>query len=1038
MRQPAISFIVLLLLAGRVQAQQPVDIPPAVAGQPFSDRVLGLDAELTALRVTTWDDGPARMMLLDGDARFRMGTYGFEGNRAVVRIERQDRMGQRLWHLAIYLTDATPLAGVGPVRAEAGRLMITATTTGAVRLDNPGLLERVAQPPDEPLITDARQRLAELRRNRQQPGLAVPDTDLIGDDALATRDARRAALAAEQQRVYRASPGGAPSTATTAADGSSAVPTDTSPNTQPLTPNRQRPDILPARGTVAYAMDAWAVQPTEGQTLVSLIGDVRLVFEGVPGTAVVPGAPSPGGAAGSAPGGRVVTLKAQRVVLFLDNEADADTPTAAAGSLDASAVSGVYLEDGATITDGDYTVRAPRVYYDLARNQAVLLDAVFYTYDLKRQIPLYVRAARVRQTSATDFAASDAKLTTSEFAVPHFSIGANELQVSEYRTADDRSGFAFVAEGTTLNLGKWPFFYWPRLAGYVQDIPLRRVSAGYSSDTGVSVRTSYDVFALLGRAEPDNVDWTADLDYRGTHGPALGTTLAYDTPDGLGNARAYLLPDDSGTDEIGGRLDVEHSDDVRGFARAYHRSTLPRGIELSLQGAYVSDETFLEEFFPREADEARPYETSAYLKWQDGDTATDLLAATYLSDFNPQLTPLQVFGYRVERYPELGYRVLGRSLFDDTATLYSQTTVSQLRIDPGDDAPSDRGFDVAESNRFFGIDPGTTFTDRAEANGLPLQSVRRLDTRHELAVPLSAGALDVTPYAVGRLTAYDESFEDFNGGDDDQIRLFGELGVRVGTEFSKASPDARSDILDVDGLRHVVAPSATFFVNGATLGPDDLPVYDPDVESLADGAGMRLGVTQTWQTRRGGAGRQRTVDWVTLKTDAVFRSGNDDADGGGDDAAIARFYDYRPEYSAGGDHLYAQLLWLVTDTLGAAGEVTHSLEDDRVAQWRLGITLDHSPRLRSFLSYAEIESLDSRLLTYGFDYQLTTKYRVGASQTLDFSEDESRSISLVLDRKLPRWTLRTFVSFDEIEDEQRVGIALVPDGARGGRVFGLD
>ena len=85
----------------------------------------------------------------------------------------------------------------------------------------------------------------------------------------------------------------------------------------------------------------------------------------------------------------------------------------------------------------------------------------------------------------------------------------------------------------------------------------------------------YDLFALLGRPEPDNVDATLDLDYRGTHGPAVGAAVAYDTRDALGNARGYLLVDDSGTDEIGGRLDVEHSDDVRGFARAYHRADLP-------------------------------------------------------------------------------------------------------------------------------------------------------------------------------------------------------------------------------------------------------------------------------------------------------------------------------------------------------------------------------------------------------------------------------------------------------------------------------
>jgi hypothetical protein len=130
---------------------------------------------------------------------------------------------------------------------------------------------------------------------------------------------------------------------------------------------------------------------------------------------------------------------------------------------------------------------------------------------------------------------------------------------------------------------------------------------------------------------------------------------------------------------------------------------------------------------------------------------------------------------------------------------------------------------------------------------------------------------------------------------------------------------------------------------------------------------------------------------------------------------------------------------MVTDTLGLAGQITHSLESDRVEQWRVGSTLDHSPRLQSFLSYEEIAELDTRLLSYGFTYVLTPKYKIGAVQTWDFEGNESRNISLQMDRRLPRWTLRVFVSFDEIEDEQRVGIALVPEGSRGGgRVFGLN
>ena len=53
-----------------------------------------------------------------------------------------------------------------------------------------------------------------------------------------------------------------------------------------------------------------------------------------------------------------------------------------------------------------------------------LLEAVIYSFDATRKLPLYMRAGAVRQTSAHSFDAQDVLLTTSEFAEPHFAIGA--------------------------------------------------------------------------------------------------------------------------------------------------------------------------------------------------------------------------------------------------------------------------------------------------------------------------------------------------------------------------------------------------------------------------------------------------------------------------------------------------------------------------------------------------------------------------------------------------------------------------------------
>ncbi|GAB4197342.1 MAG: hypothetical protein Kow00105_11450 [Phycisphaeraceae bacterium] len=760
--------------------------------------------------------------------------------------------------------------------------------------------------------------------------------------------------------------------------------------------------MLPVRGTVTLLADRVVYDPGEDEAVIMLIGNVRLFYEDLKKD-------------------RQVSLKAERVVVFVDG--DTGSGTVAPASVDAGKIRGIYLEDNVIVSDTGFTVRAPRIYYDIQKNRATLLEAVVYSYDATRQLPLYMRAETVRQTSASSFEAESVKLTTSEFAEPHFAIGAARLTLDQEQVKGAIRN-RYSATNTTLEVKGTPFFVWPYLEGDLADIPLKRVKVGHDSNRGAEVETVWDVFALAGRQTPEGVELLGRADILGDHGPAVGADLEYGLNNMFGQAKAYLLAADNGTDEIGGR-EIDQDGDPRGFFKWQHRHYLANGSELSLESAYVSDETFLEEFFRDEANEAKPYETSLYWKKQQDDQALTFLARYDLTDFTPQLTTLQAPGYTVDKAPEVGYYRTGTSLADGQVTWFSENRAGFVRARPGEDTPMDRGFGNSASMRLFGIPNNTRFEDALFGSGVPDEWVFRVDSRQELSLPLDYDGISITPYAVGRVTAYDEDFSAF-AGEDEQVRLFGTLGVRTSTELHKTF-DAESRLFDVHGLRHIIEPAIDVFFSGETLESSDLPVYDSDVEALQDGAGVRFGLTNTFQTRRGGPGRERTVDWIVWRTDLVLRS--DDADV---NTELARFFEHRPEFSAGGDHLYTELLWLVTDTFGLAGELVHSLEKDRVVQWRFGGTLQHTPRLSSFVRYDEIDLLDSRLLSYGFTYILTVKYELGFQQRIDFARDETRSIDIWLERRVPRWRVRLSASVDELDDNQTIGIVLIPEGFGGG------
>ncbi len=666
-----------------------------------------------------------------------------------------------------------------------------------------------------------------------------------------------------------------------------------------------------------------------------------------------------------------MTLTAGSAVVFLKEEdADGGGGTAPAGgeNLDASGVDGVYLEGAVEVSDGDLAVRGSRVFYDVAGNRAVLLDAVLYRVDPGRETPLYVRAAVLRQTAQQSFAAEDATLTTTSFAEPAVALGVDRLTVRGYETRGGRQGVAVDARGLTLEAGGVPVFWLPRAAGRGTAIPLRSVAAGYSENDGVRFRTVWDAFGLLGLDAPEGLDAALTLGVRGEHGPEVGGDLLWQSGGGgSGSLRGYALPLDEGEDDLPRRPDIEHDGEFRGHVAAAHRQPLANATTLSVEVQSSTDPTYYEAFFRNLAYAAPADEAAAFLQHRDGDTSASLLVSARPDEFLGQLVPLTTYGYTVDRLPEAQLRQVGRSIGGDGGRLlwFQETTGSVLRARFGDDTPGERGFTGSLGPRVFGVAANESFEDAGRARGFPTDAVLRLDSRQELQAPIDLGPVTAVPFAVGRLTAWDSDFDDDNSGDGvDPVRAWGQAGLRLGARAERTLTTASSGVLDLDGLRHVVEPHVTAAYAWTNVEAENLPVFDPLVEDLADGGQLALGVRNTLQTRRGprrsvrdrtptwSAGR--TVDWLVVDTTLVLQE--EDRRGvpglaallAGDESAavIGRYDDQRPETARGGDFFQADARWLVTDSFGVAGELNQSLDDGSVPLWRLGAQLAANPPLR--------------------------------------------------------------------------------------------
>ena len=425
----------------------------------LADPIVRADCLLKADRTVSWNDGQTRMLLLEREVTVQIGAYGFRAHRVVARIDIKRLPGhQSLHQLTLYLDQAQPLQGTGPVSAQAPRLLVTATTSGQLRLST-NLLEKQIEAVNDAFVNQAILRMARHRLALETQPLDVPPgAKLLSQDIQSIREIRRQQIAQESLRKALADQ---------TAKAQSSDPLATTSEVAP------RP-IMSSSGTLIFHADKMVFQDNQNsndQSTLALLGNVRVVYQNHNRQ-------------------QSMSLQAENAVIFIAADAANRVSQRHANAAD---VSGVYLEDNVVATDGQYTVRAPRVFYDLKKNKAIVLDAVFYAWDVKHDIPIYVRAEKLRQESMTHWSASGATLTTSEFAEPHFSIASGQLMFRRQMTSDGSPGYRFVARDSTLRWGPMPIFYWPYLAGSsasLEDHVLPRVSGSYSDHDGAIVKTT--------------------------------------------------------------------------------------------------------------------------------------------------------------------------------------------------------------------------------------------------------------------------------------------------------------------------------------------------------------------------------------------------------------------------------------------------------------------------------------------------------------------------------------------------------------------
>jgi len=715
--------------------------------------------------------------------------------------------------------------------------------------------------------------------------------------------------------------------------------------------------------------------------------------------------------------GGLLELQADNAVIFLSGEESQTDDGKRSAENMLTGMQAIYMSGDIVMTNGQRTIRADEIYYDFQKKTAIAINAVMRNFDTLEGIPIYVRAAKLRQMAENEFAADDITLTTSEFYLPQISLNASKIEITDTTTADQQQGgvskssYDARMHDVRLKMYDKTIFKWPFMRNNLQrpDLPIKSVHLGHDNIRGTFSETRWYLARLLGLQEPEGTDSTLALDYYSERGFGGGIQTEYTRENYFGRILGYVIHD-SGEDRLGRiRKNLEPDQELRGRFGWQHRQFLPYNWQLTAEASYLSDKNFLESFYRSEFYVGKEQETIVHAKRIEDNWGLSLLGKTRINDFLNTL----------EELPTAEFHWTGQSFFDDRLTFYSDTQASRLRqrydpsyIDPG-------------SEQFFSF----------------------ATTRNEIDMPMTMGKAKIVPFVAGTV-AYEDGlgfYRELDGGlaEGQENVWFGETGFRASTQpYWKVYPNVKSELWDLNQMRHLIKP----YLTAVAYTQNDSVFEQRDT--------LNVGISQRLQTKRGLGDKQRDVDWMRLDMDVTWVNNSGDDSAGADKfiwnkpfiPPINTFSQIIPQQDRRGSDLFgprrnyfgADYSWLLSDTTAVLSDMNYDVQSGVVQQFNVGFSHLRWPNLQYYIGSRYLRRLDNgygeygtNAVTFAVTYVLDPRYTMVYSQQVDFDYGATIRSDLTLIRQYHRLYWGLTFSADESLDRQSIVFSLWPQGVPG-------
>ncbi|MEN6457951.1 MAG: LPS assembly protein LptD [Thermoguttaceae bacterium] len=1026
----------LLLAAWVAPAFAQVGLPSPNAVEPIS---------ITAPVGNQWQLGSYEVWLLRGGCVIRQGQHTAHAREAVLWIDRAEPTDPRPNKVIAYLEGDVQITA----DARPGTPKLTDQTWFGRFLTAGHVEVRAAQSFGRPATLPAIYWRGMERR--------TPDT--VPDGGAVTP-----AQYAGPMPGPTASPSAAPANAPPLTPAPALAPAPTTTVTPPATPAAPgKPAPCGARRIRVFPRSNVPVNgefrsdPNTNQQVAWIDSGVNVIVD-------VTGGPAALGDLGA------VDISADRVVIWTSGlqGLDVGRPT----TQDQRTPLEFYLEGNIVFRQGERTIYADRMYYDVLNHVGTVLNADVLTPVRSYQGLLRLHADVLQQTGPDRYFAQNAFITPSRMGEPTFRLQGSDVYFEDIQhpvidpltdrpMVDPVTGQPVIehqrlatADNDFIYVESVPVFYWPRLATDLNDPSyyLRRATAKQDKVFGTQILTRWDGYQLLGvKKKPAGTNLDVSLDYLSDRGFGHGGTFTYDRKDCFGlvghtaGLADYWGIQDQGVDNLGkGRSAVPPEKDYRYRLFWQHREMFDNNLQLSAELGWISDRNFLEEYYKSEWETLKDESTGVELKQLNENRSWSISADYRLNDFVTDTNWL----------PRADHFMLGQSLFGDVFTWHEHSSAGYAQF---------RHTNVPEN-----ASDGSVTGAAGAFNYLPWEqhdvAGGRLSTRHELDWPIQLGIAKIVPFAMGDATYWSQ-----DQAGDPLTRLFWEAGIRATMPMYSVDPTITSELLNVHGIAHKVTFELEAVYAESNVNMEDLPLYDPlddnsveawrrifmtntfgvpslitvppgaapgqtliprqfeerlyamrtglqnwvtspSTEVAGDMATVRLGVDQRWQTKRGPVDNRHIIDWMTLNTNMTFYP-NADRDNFGESLGLL-------------DYTYA---WHVGDRLTLMSDGIFDVFDQGQKIVTVGGFLDRPPRGSLYLGFRLLQGpIDSKIVSLSYSYWMSPKWVTTLGTTVDLGNDGNIGENFTITRVGESFLVSAGFNVDAARDSVGVALAIEP------------